>query len=96
MTETLRYLMIYPWIYTLYGWIFTFLHFYTFIGFTIGFIKGVFCTHFSYFIVFSFKGAYIVSIVVFLGFYVWMGENRGYWMCSGIGYIDRYIDLEHE
>ena len=65
-----------------------FVHFYMFIGFIIGFIKGVFHTHFNYFIVFSFKGAYIVSIVVFKAFYLWMGGNQEYWMCSGTGYID--------
>ena len=63
------------------------LHFYTFIGFTIGFIKGVFHRHFNY-VVFHFKGAYIVSVVVFKAFYVWMGNNQGYQICSSIGYID--------
>ena len=68
--------MIYLGIYTLDGWIFTLLHI---IGFTIGFIKGVFHTHFNYFIVFSFKGAYIVSIVGFKAFiYGWakIGDIR--------------------
>ena len=51
--------------------------------------KEFFHKHFNYFIVFSFKGAYIVSIVVFKGFYVWISDNRGYQMCDSIEYIDR-------
>ena len=50
-----------------------FFHLYMFIGFFIGFITQLFHTHFNYFIVFSFKGAYIVSIVVFKAF-----------MCGGV------------